>query len=55
MKVRKGKWPNLWILLFVALLIIISVLFALEYLGSEQEQKIIEQPLALPTAQLNQE
>jgi hypothetical protein len=46
--VQQNRWRRrgLWLLAIVAMLI--ALLFFFEWLGSEQEQKWVEKPIALP-------
>ena len=39
-----------WVILAVILMIIIALVAFFAYLGGEQPQKIVEQPVTLPTA-----
>jgi hypothetical protein len=48
--VRKKQRVGIWIWLLLLLALIIGVLVLLEHLGSEQPQKMVEQPVAVPAA-----
>jgi ABC-type multidrug transport system permease subunit len=53
--VRKKKRVGNWIWLLVLLALIIGALVFLEHLGSEQTQKMVEQPVAVPAIQTKSE
>jgi hypothetical protein len=46
-----GKW--FWLLLFTAL--VIGIFVYLEWLGSEQQQTMLEQPVAVPISKVKTE
>lgn len=51
MVVRKKQRVGIWIWLLLLLALIIAALLFLEHLGSEQPQKMVEQPVAVPAAE----
>lgn len=48
MRMRRKRPLIGWILLIGLLIAIIAAIFALAWLGGEQEQKMVEQPIAIP-------
>lgn len=53
MRTHSGKRPRGWTVIVLILAVVVLILFGLEYLGSEQEQKIIEQSIPIPVGNAN--